>query len=261
MNNLLLAFLVTLFAGLATGVGGAIVLFLKKTDMKFLSLSLSFSAGVMIYISFVEIFAKAKESLEYAYGYSQGLVFTTIAFFAGIVFIAVIDKLIPHHEDEHHGHGNEQQSLERTGLMSAVAIAIHNFPEGIVTFMAVMYDPALGIAIAIAIALHNIPEGIAIAAPVYYSTGSKKKAMLLSLGSGLTEPLGGLFAYLIISQFVHEGLMGITFAAVGGIMVFISFHQLLPVAHKYGEHHQVMKGLFAGMAIMALSLVLLGNGH
>jgi len=255
MSDILLAFLVTLLAGLATGLGGAFVIFFKKTNMKILSLCLSFSAGVMIYISFVEIFDKAKESLSYEYGDDRGFLYASIAFFAGIALIAAIDKLIPHHEDEEDTHSAEKDSLERTGIMSALAIAIHNFPEGIVTFMAVMHDPALGIAIAVAIAIHNIPEGIAISAPIYYSTGSKKKALLLSVGSGITEPLGALAAYLLLSQFLNEGLMGITFAVVGGIMVFISFHQLLPAAHKFGEHHQVMKSLFAGMAVMALSLL------
>jgi len=258
MNDVLFAFLLTLFAGLTTGIGGIIGLFARRNNRKFLSVCLSFSAGVMIYISFVEIFNKANDSLGYRYGDDNGFLFTTIAFFVGIASIALIDKLIPHNDEKAANnleHDNDRKGLNRTGLMTAVAIAIHNFPEGMVTFMAAMYDPALGVAVAIAIALHNIPEGIAVSAPIYYATGNKKKALLLSFGSGLTEPLGALFAYILLSNLFHEGLFGFIFAAVGGIMVFISVHNLLPVAHEYGDNHQVMKGLFAGMVIMALSLI------
>jgi len=254
-GNVLFAFSITLLAGLATGIGGIIGILGKKTNFKFLSLSLAFSAGVMLFISFVEMFDKAKESLEDAYGYDYGFLWTAAAFFGGVALITLIDKLIPHHEDKEHSDNKETKSLKRTGIMSAAAIAIHNFPEGLVTFMAAMYDPALGIAIAVAIAIHNIPEGIAISAPIYYATGSKKKALALSIGSGLTEPLGALAAYFLLSQVLGEALFGITFAAVGGMMVFISLHQLLPAANKYGDHHTIMKGLFAGMIVMALSLV------
>ena len=259
MNDVLFAFLLTLFAGLATGIGGAVVLFTRQNNMKFLSLALGFSAGVMVFISFVEIFDKAKESLEYEYGEGSGFLFASIAFFVGVALTAMIDKLLPHHEDKegHDGAEIDVKPLERTGIMSALAITLHNFPEGFVTFMAAMHDPALGVVIAAAIAIHNIPEGIAISAPIYYATGSKKKAILLSFGSGLTEPLGALAAYFLLYQVLSEGLFGIIFAGVGGMMVFISFHQLLPAAHKYGEHHHIMKSLFAGMIVMAISLVVL----
>jgi len=254
MNDVLFAFLLTLFAGLSTGVGGVIAIFAKRTNYKFLSLCLSFSAGVMIYISFVEIFDKAKEGMQYEYGYETGMAFVTLAFFVGVALLALIDKLIPHHEDTE-ATKEDDKSLKRTGIMSAVAIAIHNFPEGLITFMAAMHDPALGVSIAIAIALHNIPEGVAISAPIYYATGSKKKALLLSIGSGLTEPLGALGAYFLLSQIFHEGLFGVVFAAVGGMMVFVAVHQLLPASNKYGSHHTVMKGFFAGMIVIALSLI------
>ncbi|MCL2224493.1 MAG: zinc transporter ZupT [Defluviitaleaceae bacterium] len=263
MHEVLFAFLLTFFAGLSTGLGGIIALVFKRTNTKFLALCLSFSAGVMLYISFVEIFAKANESLGYVHGDERGLLFTSIAFFAGIGFIALIDKIIPRRVEEQNTMPTQsaltpkdQKALKRMGLMSALAIAIHNFPEGLVTFMAALQDPALGIPIAIAIAIHNVPEGIAISAPIYYATGSKKKALLFSFGSGLTEPLGAIVAYLLLARVLNESMFGVAFAAVGGIMVFIAVHQLLPVAQKYGEHRQVMKGLFAGMGVMALSLVI-----
>ena len=272
MNDVMFAFLLTLAAGLFTGIGGLIALFSKRNNTQFLAICLSFAAGVMIYISFVEIFAKALESLEYGHG-DIGYFITTAAFFAGIALIALIDKVIPQHEDEvavsltprtKHTALTQQDenSLNRMGLMSALSIAIHNFPEGLVTFMAALYDPALGAAIAIAIAIHNIPEGIAIAAPIFYATGRKKKAILAAIGSGITEPLGGLAAYFLLARALNETAFetafGLSFAAVGGIMVYIAIHQLLPTAAKYGRHNQVMWGLFGGMAVMALSLIAFG---
>jgi len=258
MNPILLAFLLSLVAGLATAIGGAMVFFVKKTNTKMLALALSFSAGVMLFISFVELFDEAKESL-YEAGLEQGFLVTVIAFFGGIVLMALIDKFIPHNDDEvaDTEEIKKNNELKRTGIASAIAIAIHNFPEGFVTFMAAMYDPALGVVVAIAVAIHNIPEGIAVAAPIYYSTGSKAKAFWLAAASGLTEPLGALAAFFLLSHVLYDGLFGIVFAAVGGMMVFISLHQLLPAAHKHGEHHSIMKGLFLGMLIMALTLVVL----
>jgi len=269
MNDVLFAFLLTFIAGLATGVGGLVVLFFKSTNRRFLSICLSFSAGVMLYISFAEIFLEAFESLEYAYGDGMGYLILTVAFFAGIALMAVIDKFVPHDEShtetldtlpEHEQISlKEKSELKHTGISSTIAIAIHNFPEGLITFMAALYDPAMGIAIAIAIIIHNIPEGIAMSAPIYHATGSKMKAFLVSIAAGLTEPLGALIAWLVFRNVFDdfEGAFGIVFAVVAGIMVFVAIHQLLPTAQKYGKHHLVMKWLFAGMAVMAISLVAL----
>ena len=269
MSDVLFAFSLTLIAGLATGVGGLVVLFSKVTNKRFLSICLSFSAGVMLYISFAEIFLEAFESLEYAYGEGMGYLILTVSFFAGIALMAIVDKLIPHDEshteslDSFPNHEQaslkEKGELKRTGISSTIAVAIHNFPEGLITFMAAMHDPAMGIAIAIAIIIHNIPEGIAMAAPIYHATGSRAKAFLVSAGAGLTEPLGALIAWLAFRNVFEdfEGAFGIVFAVVAGIMVFVAIHQLLPAAQKYGKHHLVMKWLFAGMAVMAISLVVL----
>ncbi|MCL2189851.1 MAG: zinc transporter ZupT [Defluviitaleaceae bacterium] len=239
MSDALFAFLLTLFAGLATGVGGGVVLFTRVENKKALAVCLSFAAGVMLYISFAEILLKGFEGTWYW--------LATLAFFGGVGGMALLDRCIPRRED----------ALRRTGNMSALAIAIHNFPEGIITFMAAMYDPALGVAIAVAVAIHNIPEGIAMAAPLYYATGSKKKALLVATLSGLTEPLGGLLAWLALRRVVgdFDGAFGFIFAAVGGIMVFVALHQLLPAAYRYGKHSTIMGWLFAGMGVMAVSLV------
>ena len=265
INHILFAFGLTLFAGLSTGIGSVLAFFTKTTNKKFLSAALGFSAGVMIYVSMIEIFVKARQSLEAVYGAKTGYWYTTIAFFAGIAIMALIDKLVPDTENPHHmrdvremdQQDAEEKSLMRMGLFSALAIAIHNFPEGLATFMSAIHDPALGISIAVAVAIHNIPEGIAVSVPIYYSTKSKRKAFKYSFLSGLSEPIGALVGFTILRSLISDTLFGITFAAVAGLMIYISLDELLPTAEKYGEHHIAIYGLIAGMAVMALSLLLL----
>lgn len=267
MTNVMMAFALTLFAGLSTGIGSALAFFTKQTNKKFLSAALGFSAGVMIYVSFIEIFTKAKDSLELVYGYEKGYWFTVMAFFAGIIIMGIIDKLIPSHENPHEWRDVEEMedkekaednsALMRMGLFSALAIAIHNFPEGLATFISTLEDPRLGISIAIAVAIHNIPEGIAVSVPIYYATGNRKKAFFHSFASGLFEPLGALIGYTVLINVINDTLFGIIFAAVAGIMVYISLDELLPTAEKYGEHHIAIYGLILGMAVMALSLLLI----
>ncbi|MCD6598858.1 MAG: zinc transporter ZupT [Bacteroidales bacterium] len=263
-NTVLFAFGLTLFAGLSTGIGSALAFFTKRTNTKFLSVALGFSAGVMIYVSFVEIIPKANISLVESLGNSNGWWLTIASFFGGILLIAIIDKFIPSIENPHELRDIEEmqnkpkkdQELMRMGMFTALAIAIHNFPEGLATFTAALTDPSLGVAIAVAIAIHNIPEGIAVSVPVYFATGDKKKAFWLSFLSGLAEPVGALIGYLILLPFMGDLVFGILFAGVAGIMVFISLDELLPAAQKYGEHHLSIYGLIAGMAVMAISLVL-----
>lgn len=258
----------TIFAGLATGIGSFIAFFASRTNTKFLSVSLGFSAGVMIYVSLVEIFFKAKESLVAAHGETNGYWLTLAGFFGGMIFMALLDRILPQMgnphevktvEDMDEGPSNDEYAkLRRMGIYTAIAITIHNFPEGIATFLAAIQDPALGIAIAIAVAIHNIPEGIAVSVPIYYATGSRKKAFLYSFMSGMSEPLGAIIAWLFLMPYLSDTMMGIVFAGVAGIMVFISLDELLPAAKRYDEAHLSIYGLVAGMAVMAVSLVLLG---
>lgn len=265
MNNLIFAFILTLIAGLFTGVGSLIAFFSKKTNTKFLSITLGFSAGVMIYVSFIEIFSKAQEFLVSFLGREKGIILTVVSFFGGMLLIALIDKLIPNYENPHEVREvedlnnkslKEKGSLYRMGVFSAIAIGIHNFPEGLATFMSALENPTLGISIATAIALHNIPEGIAVSVPIYFSTGSKKKAFIYSFLSGISEPLGALIGYLILLPFMNDLIFGVIFAGVAGIMVFISLDELLPAAENYGEHHLAIYGLISGMIVMATSLIL-----
>jgi ZIP family zinc transporter len=265
-GSILIAFALTLFAGLSTGIGSAMAFFARRTSTKFLSVALGFSAGVMIYISFVEIFPTAQDCLAGELGRVGGRWVTAIAFFGGIVVIGIIDRLTPSFDNPHEIHKIEEmddpqlalryRKLYRMGLLAAMAIAIHNFPEGIATFAAALKDVKLGIPIAAAIAVHNIPEGIAVSIPIFYATGNRKKAFYYSFLSGLAEPCGALLGYLIMFWFFNDIAFGILFAAVGGIMVFISLDELLPAAREYGEHHLSIYGMVAGMAVMALSLLL-----
>ncbi len=292
------AFALTLFAGMATGIGSVIAFTAKRTNYRFLSVATGFSAGVMLYVSFVEIFFKGAEALTQVYGDYWGNWVNVASFFGGIALIGIIDTLVPDAENPHeihaeeeiaplhdpnaplpdfacgpavsetpspgfHDHAMHDRKLLRMGLFTALAIGIHNFPEGLATFLAALEDPGLGVAIAIAIALHNIPEGISVSVPIFYATGDRKKAFMYSLLSGLAEPVGAGIAYLGLRVFLGEGgvippqIMGCLFSGVAGIMVFISLDELLPTSRAYGKGHDSLLGLLAGMAVMALSLLLM----
>lgn len=301
MNHVWLALTLTLFAGLATGIGSVMAFTAKRTNYRFLSVSTGFSAGVMLYVSFVEIFFKGVESLTQRYGDYWGHWINAASFFGGILLIGVIDHLIPSAENPHETHSEAEtmplrnpaapipssdaeaasplkisagglqddapyhRKIMRMGLFTALAIGIHNFPEGLATFLAALKDPAgVGIAIAVAIALHNIPEGISVSVPIFYATGDRKKAFVYSLLSGLAEPVGATVGYLAIVFFLggHDKgippqVMGILFSGVAGIMVYISLDELLPTSRAYGKGHDSLLGLIAGMLVMALSLLLM----
>jgi ZIP family zinc transporter len=263
-NSFFYAFLLTMIAGCATGIGSAMAYLAHRTRRSFLSAALGFSAGVMIYVSFVELFSQAQSLLTAVYGKLGGGAVTAISFFGGMMLIATIDFLVPSYENPHevglveemNGAINTRQ-LHRLGLLTALAIGIHNFPEGMATFFAALTDRTVGLSVAIAVALHNIPEGISISIPVYYATRNRRKAFGYSFLSGISEPLGALIGYLILRPFLTSQMMGIVFAAVAGIMVFISLDQLVPNAKRFDEGHQSVYGLISGMAVMAITLLLL----
>ncbi|MEG1623222.1 MAG: zinc transporter ZupT [Alistipes sp.] len=263
-TNILLPLLLTLGAGLATGIGSTIAFFAKRTNMRLLSFSLGLSAGVMIYVSFVELLQESRTVLQAEHGAQLGMLYMVLAFFGGILLIGIIDRLVPSVENPHEAHRIEEMNkrpqhpqLMRMGVMTALAIAIHNFPEGIATFTTAVENTSLGIAIAVAVAIHNIPEGIAVSVPIFYATGDRVKAFRLSVLSGLAEPAGALLAYFLLMPFMSATLMGCVLGGVAGIMVFISLDELLPAAHKYGEAHLAIYGVVAGMAIMAVSILML----
>ena len=277
MNGVISALLLTLIAGSATGIGGALVLFKKKISSNFLAGALGLSAGVMIFISLAELFPES-QALVAETGLSHGEAFILISFFAGMGLIMLIDFLVPEYENPHEASGlsleartaavgvlertGSEKALHRLGVMSALAIAIHNFPEGIATFIGALNDPEMGAGITFAIAIHNIPEGIAVAIPIYYATKSKGKALLYATLSGLSEPVGAAICYGITSIFGVELTGGspafpLVLAAVAGIMIYISLDELLPTAEKYGKHHVAIAGVIGGMAIMGISLLIM----
>lgn len=265
-NQLLFAFGLTALAGLSTGIGSALAFFTRRTYPSFLSWSLGFSGGVMVYVSFAEILRKAEDALTTDFGEDVGGWATAAGFFGGMLLIAVIDRLVPSFENPHEARRVEemaggdddlrQKKLLRMGLFSALAIGIHNFPEGMATFTAALQDPHLAVSIAVAIAIHNIPEGVAVSVPIFYATGSRRRAFAYSFLSGLAEPAGALLGYLLLLALFTPRVFGFVFAGVAGIMVFISLDELLPTAREYGKSHQVIYGVIAGMAVMALSLLL-----
>jgi len=265
MNNAVgYALTLTVLAGCATGIGSALAYLTHHTRRGMLSAALGFSAGVMIYISFVELLGKAQASLILSYGKIHGGALATVSFLGGMMLIAGIDYLIPSYENPHETglveemeSGDKSHQLHRLGLMTALAIGIHNFPEGIATFFAAMTDRTVGVSVAVAIALHNIPEGISVSIPIYFATGSRRKAFWYSFLSGVSEPIGAIIGFLALRSFFNSHLVDIIFAAVAGIMVFISLDQLVPHAKKFSDGHESIYGMISGMAVMAASLLLL----
>ncbi|TQR60259.1 zinc transporter ZupT [Campylobacter troglodytis] len=269
-NQVLIAFLLASFAGLSTSFGAIIAFFSKSDNFKILSIGLGFSAGVMIYISFMEILPDAFENFSKMYDNFWGELLGIFCFFVGIVLCALVDKFVPEDLDKQRQTEYEelknldeepnlqnQSMLKRAGILTAVVIAIHNFPEGFATFVSALDNLSFGVAIAIAIAIHNIPEGMAVSLPIYHATGNKKKAFVYSALSGLTEPLGALLGALFLLPFINEFVLATVFAVIAGIMVYISFDELLPAARVYGEAHHCLYGLLSGMGVMALSLAML----
>ncbi|RLF59226.1 MAG: zinc transporter ZupT [Thermoplasmata archaeon] len=255
-ESILFALLLTTLAGLSTGIGSAIAYFIKKPKVIYLSLSLGFSAGVMIYISFVELLPNALENIGQFWGVT--------AFFIGILVIGIIDIFIPEEINPHHftqivknTNSKTNAKLMRTGMFTALAIAIHNFPEGLATFGTALTNVKLGIMIAIAIAIHNIPEGISVSMPIYYATNNRNKAFVYSFLSGIAEPIGAMIGFLILMPFLSDILLSSMLAFIAGIMVYISIDELLPMAYQYGHNHTVILGFIAGMLVMALSLLML----
>jgi len=248
LQDVVFAFLLTSVAGLSTGVGSSIAYLIRKPKLSYLSVLLGFAAGVMIYISFAELLVTAMEEV--------GFLFANAAFFGGIAAMFLLDRVIPHtHVDT--SEDNPGWTLERVGLMTALGIAIHNFPEGLGVLAVSLGSPELGLPVAAAIAIHNIPEGICVSVPIFYATGDRRKAFFYSMLSGIAEPVGAVIGYLILLPFLTPVVISSTMAFVGGIMVFICFDELIPVANEYGDLHNGMYGLFLGMFVMMLSLHIL----
>lgn len=269
-ENYIFAILLTLAAGLSTTIGAFLAFFVKYNNKKILSIGLGFSAGVMIYVSFVEILAKSRDSFLQIYENEPIAEFLmVVCFFLGIIISAFIDFIIPKDVNPHEIRKDRdiarlklnkkeklnKLALKRTGIFTAIAIAIHNFPEGFATFISSINDISLGIPIAFAIAIHNIPEGIAVSLPIYQATNNRKKAFLYATLSGLAEPLGAIIGFFLLFQFMSNATLAISFGLIAGIMIFISFDELLPAARAYGNTHTAIWGICLGMLVISMSLV------
>lgn len=262
-SNMLIAILLTVLAGLSTGIGGLLSFLTKKTDTRILSGALGLSAGVMIYISFIELIPEAIEGLSVTLPHSAAQLWAIVAFFGGIGLIALIDFLVPEDENPHEPHTLSELSrpdnhhLKRTGTMLAITIGIHNFPEGMATFISALDNIEVALPIVIAIAIHNIPEGIAVSVPIYQSTGSRKKALIYTTLSGLAEPIGALVGMAFLLPFWSPAVNAVCLAIVAGIMIYISFDELLPGSEAYGHHHIAISGVILGMLLMAATIIIM----
>lgn len=258
------AILLTTIAGMSICLGALVAFFVKQTDKKTIAFALGFSAGLIIYVSLVEILFEAREQIGSFVGEHDASGITTLCFFGGILLTGLIDSLI-HSKAESHDFRSvdeistqsEKKRIARAGAMTAVAIAVHNFPEGIAIFISSLSEPAIGLTLAVAVALHNIPAGIAIAVPTYYGTGSRSKSMGYAFLAGIIQPIGAIAAYIILLPFITPFVLSCTFAVVAGTMIYISFVELIPSSYRVGEQSWSTAGIFAGMVVMALAMVFL----
>lgn len=251
MNQATIALLMAVGAGLSTLLGALVVMLVKGKSEKLVTVSLGFAAGVMISVSFLDMYPNAEAALSAWAGGNWGTLLTVATIVCGVLIGLLLDRLVPHEEDAHEG--KSHKNMYRLGMMSMLAIAVHNFPEGIATFAAGYSDTALGFTVALAIALHNIPEGISVAMPVYFATGNKKKAFLYAFMSGISEPIGALLAYLLLMPILNDLVLGIVFGIVAGIMLYIAIEELMPASRQYGHARLALAATFAGICLMPLT--------
>lgn len=258
-HNYGIALLITLLAGLATAIGSVFAFVIKRDNVKALSVGLGFSAGVMIFLSFTDIVPTANQMLQTKFPNTHEWVVYG-GFIIGILTAILIDYFIPDHIDEkemlHPEAVAVEKRMKKAGLFTAIAICVHNFPEGMATFLTASHDLTLGLSVGLAIALHNIPEGIAVALPIYHSTGKKRYATLYAALSGISEPIGAIIGMILLNIFMPQLMVGIAMAAVAGIMIYISFDTLLPLAKEFGDWHHSLVGIISGMLFIWLSLLL-----
>ena len=254
--NALRALLMATVAGMSTLLGALIVLFTKGKNEKLVSMSLGFAAGVMISVTFSDLLPNATAALQTYSGEKAGALLGIVFLVLGILLAAALDKLVPHQAFDKTSGGKPHNDLYRVGFVSMLAIGLHNFPEGIATFMAGFEDAGLGLSIAVAIAMHNIPEGITVALPIYFSTNSRKKAIKYTFISGFAEPLGALLAFRVLRPFIKDMLMGAIFGIVSGIMLYIAIEELIPSSRQYGHDRHALIATFSGLCMMMLTHVL-----
>ena len=256
-----LGLFITFLAGMTTVLGGCFTFFIKKDNLKSLSFVLGLSAGVMIFLGLTEILTNSNELLYKYFPNKAGwLVF--LGFFIGVLVALLIDWLIPDHIEEDLFVKQDEcisnsHRIKRAGLLTAIAISMHNFPEGLSTFFMTTQSVTLGISVALAIAIHNVPAGIAIALPIYHATGKKRLAIFYSFLSGISELIGAIIGLFLFQTFLPQFSIGLIFASVAGILVYISFDTILPLSKEYGDGHYSVFGIMSGMFVIWASLLLL----
>lgn len=255
-GNVLVALGVCAAAALSTVLGSLFVVFAKEPSPRLLAFGLAFAGGAMVYVSLVEIFWKADQAFAELHDAKTAYTYATLAFFAGVLLLVLIDRSIPNPHGVMSSTNGDQAQIRRVGLLAAFAITAHNLPEGLATFLATLDNPVVGIPLAAAIAIHNIPEGVSIAIPVFYATGSRGKAVLATVLSALAEPAGALIGYAILAPFLSPTVFAVVFGMIAGAMVFLALDELLPTAKRYAVGHETVYGIVTGMAALAASLVL-----
>ena len=268
-QEILWALLLPLISGLTTVIGSIIVFFTKRQSPKFLSFCLGFSAGIMVVLALSDLMPESAEAFINHFGGEHLAALWSVLFLvAGMGLAILFDKMVPGGEHPHH-HADlpfeevpHKHKLMRLGVISVIAIALHNIPEGIATFIASYNNTMLGVSLTFAVIAHNIPEGIALAAPIYYSTGKKSKAFLATLFAGLALPLGALLTWLFLAPVINDFLLGSMYALVAGLMIYISFDELLPAARENGDQgsHLSLYGILTGIVLMAL-VAFVFHGH
>jgi len=251
------ALLLSVIAGLATLIGATIVFLSKSTNKKTLAIALGFSSGVMLSVSFMDLIPSANALLVKAMNYKLSVIFSVLVVALGIFLASLLDRFVPHQEFDEETGESPHKNLYKVGFVSMLAIGLHNFPEGIATFMAGYENLSLGITIALAISLHNIPEGIVVAMPIFYATGSKKKAFKYAFLSGIAEPIGAFLAFLVLRPFINDIVLGAILALVSGIMIYVVIEELLPSSRQYGHNKTALIATFFGICIMPLTHIIL----
>lgn len=255
-SDILFAFGICVAAAVATVIGSLFVIFSREPSPRLLAFGLAFAGGAMVYVSMIEISVKSQTGFAEVYDGRTAYIFSTLAFFAGIAALMMLDRIIPKPHDVVLSDEVSPVHVKRVGMFAAIAITAHNFPEGLATFLATLDNPVIGTSLAAAIAIHNIPEGISIAIPVYYATRSRKKAILATALSALAEPAGAIIGYGLLAPFLGPLVFAIVFGMIAGAMVFLALDELLPTAKRYGKGHETVYGIVAGMAVLAISLIL-----
>lgn len=253
MSNTMYAFVLSFLAGLSTLLGTIPIFFKVKNKNTLISASLAFAAGVMICVSMTDLIPESFALLLGIFRGVPALLLLAVFFTIGLLFSMLVDKLFPVKEDN----AITNKRLYRVGLVSMMAIILHNLPEGIATFLSSTQNQSLGLALTMAIALHNIPEGISISVPVYYSTNSKGKAFFYTLLSGLSEPLGAFLAFLFLKPFINDFIMSILFSFIAGIMIHISIYELLPESRSYQKSRLPVFFFIIGFSFMMMSHLLM----